>query len=129
MGMRRAQEFAIHHSGQGNIVGETRLSGDFGPSIHSSPRYANHAQLLVIRSQSLGGSGRKILFFWHVSLWGLEPPSDLLKFHVAAFPLFRDLQDGFFNSFENLKVTRAPAKVAGKRIADLIPAGMGILVQ
>ena len=43
--------------------------------------------------------------------------------------MFRDLEDSFFDRFENLQVTRAPAKVAGKRIADLIPAGVGILVQ
>src|SRR5216684_5681452 len=65
--------------------------------------------------------------------FGMRPPEWLSvpsprNLCYGALPV-RDLEHRGFDGFENLKIARAPAQVSGDRFANLIAAGVRILIQ
>src|SRR5258708_13532843 len=64
---------------------------------------------------------------------GMRPPECLSKSSPRNLRygtlLVCDLEHRGFDGFENLKIARAPAQVSRDRFADLIAAGMRILIQ
>jgi len=48
VGMRGAQEFAVGHAGEKNVVGKTSLASDFGASIDAAARDADDAKFFAV---------------------------------------------------------------------------------
>src|SRR6266852_2138341 len=87
----------------------------------------------ITRSSSPSAFGASTGVFRKYFSFAMRPPECLL----APSPhdlrnrtlLVCDLEHRGFDGFENLKIARAPAKVSGDRLADLIPAGVRVLIQ
>jgi hypothetical protein len=47
----------VEHAGQGNVVGEASLPGDFGAGVYAAARAADYAEIAVV---SVG------LFLWRI---------------------------------------------------------------
>jgi hypothetical protein len=63
VGMRGAQEFAMNHTGKGNVVGETRLAGDFGARVYAAAGMADYAEIAIVCA---GFFRWKIFLLWHM---------------------------------------------------------------
>jgi len=62
VGVRRAQQLAMHHAGKGNVVGESGLPGDLGASVNAATRAADYAEIAAV---SVGFVLWRILLFRH----------------------------------------------------------------
>jgi hypothetical protein len=109
--VRGAEEFAMHHAGEGNVVGVAGLASDSGAGIHAATRFADYAEIFGVMGGFLRGclggisgcGGWRIFLVGHVSLRALR----------GGLPLFGDFEDGGFHGFEDLKIAGAAAEIAG----------------
>jgi hypothetical protein len=53
--MRRTQQLAVGHAGQGNVVGKTGLAGYFCAGVHATAWNTDHAQVFVVCSRIVSG--------------------------------------------------------------------------
>ena len=65
MGMRRAQQLAVRHTRQVNIVGEARLTRHLRAGIDSAARDANHAKIIAVGFWCVDRRLSRIFFIRH----------------------------------------------------------------
>ena len=46
--VRGAQQFAVSQAGQGNVVGEAGLAGNFGARVYSAARAADYTEIAFV---------------------------------------------------------------------------------
>ena len=116
--MRGAEELAVEHAGENDVVGKAGLAGDFGAGVDAAAGFADDTEIFGIgRGVAFGRVGR-IFRFGHRQFLG--------SLGCAAGG---NSEDGGFDGFEDLQIAGAAAEIAGERFADLIAGGMGILVE
>jgi hypothetical protein len=64
--MRGAQEFAVGHAREKDVVSEAGLAGDFGAGVYAAAWDADDAEFLAVGWRILFRTIRKIFFIWHV---------------------------------------------------------------
>jgi hypothetical protein len=64
--MRGAQEFAVGHAREKDVVSEAGLAGDFGAGVYAAAWDADDAEFLAVGRGILFWTIRKIFFIWHV---------------------------------------------------------------
>jgi hypothetical protein len=65
--MRGAQEFAVGHAGEKNVIGKAGLAGDFGAGVHAAAGNADDAQLATVGLRTLRRTIRRIFLIRQVS--------------------------------------------------------------
>src|SRR5260370_6695169 len=87
----------------------------------------------ITRSSSPLDFGASTGIFRGSFSFGMRPPDCLSEPSPRnlryGFLVVRDLEHRGFDGFENLQVARAPAQVSGDRLANLIEAGVRVLIQ
>ena len=102
--MGAAQELAVGHAGQDDVVGELRLAGHLGPRVDLRKRAADDREAV----------------FRHG--WALPHP---LGSPAAAPRPALHAQGGQLDRVEDLGVAGAPAEVPGQRVLTSSRVGLG----
>ena len=107
VGVRAVQDLPNQHPRKGKVVGEAGLPGGLDRPVDSGQSPAQHGVLCHLLCPLVGLVRRTL----GSALIGAAPGGSR------------------FDGLDNLRVARAPAQIAGNGSADLLPAGMGMLVE